>query len=194
MPPPHGLSRGNRFLSRTSTLTPRRARVEAARAPAGPPPTTTTSAPGVTLAREPVLGDLSPRRPPDAFVALDESDQLAQTQKARWMSDHLRMAREIEEPTPFVRAAELVAPDSVHDVRALQGPRHEGRMEEPVGRVVERPLHGQLDDRRAGVNIRKDVVHHVAGVDHAVLANQVEGDGRQIPGRGAIARWLHAQH
>src|SRR2546428_184390 len=48
MPPPHGLSRGNRFLSRSSVDTPRAASVIAAMAPAGPPPPTTTSAPGLT--------------------------------------------------------------------------------------------------------------------------------------------------
>src|SRR5262245_30920272 len=194
MPPPQGLSRGKRFLSRTRTLMPRRASAEAAMAPAGPPPTTRTSALGVTLAGQPVLGHLSPLRPPDALVVLDEADELTETQEARRMPDHLGMAGEVEEPTPLVCAEELVAPDSVDHLRALQGPRHEGGMEEPVGRVVERPLHGQLDDRRARMDVWEDVVHEVAGVDHAVLAHQVEGDGGQIPGRRAVAGGLQAEH
>src|SRR5262245_16151439 len=122
MPPPQGLSRGKRFLSRTRTLRPRRASAEAASAPAGPPPTTIASALGVTLAAVPVLADLSSRRPPDSLVALDEADELAQAQQARRMADHLGMAGEVEEPAPFVGAEELVAPDPVDDFGTLQRP------------------------------------------------------------------------
>src|SRR5262245_32775793 len=147
MPPPHGLSRGKRFLSRTSTLTPRRARVDAASAPAGPPPTTTTSALRVTLAGEPVRGDVSSRRPPDSVVALDEADELPEAQESRRVPDHLRMTGQVEETAPLVGPEELVAPDAVDDLRALQGAGHESRVEQPVGSVVESPLDGQLDDR-----------------------------------------------
>src|SRR5215510_12628542 len=44
MPPPHGLSRGKTFLSSSTVETPIVASVRPAIEPAGPPPTTRTSA------------------------------------------------------------------------------------------------------------------------------------------------------
>src|SRR6266849_921975 len=49
MPPPHGLSRGNSFLSRRTVETPRATSVMPAIEPAGPPPTTMTSASYVVI-------------------------------------------------------------------------------------------------------------------------------------------------
>ena len=111
------------------------------------------------------------------------------------MADHLRMAREVEEPAPLVEAAELVAPDPEDHLRALHGPGRQPRVHQEVGRVVEDPLHGQLHDRRlAGVEVREDVIHEVRGVDHAVLPDEVERDGRQLPGGSAVPPRLHAEH
>src|SRR5712691_6307955 len=49
MPPPHGLSRGNVFLSSNSVDTPQATSVMPAIEPAGPPPTTMTSASRVVI-------------------------------------------------------------------------------------------------------------------------------------------------
>src|SRR5436309_2840128 len=86
MPPPHGLSRGNRFLSRSSVDTPRVASVIAAIAPAGPPPTTMTSAACLTAC--------SPRAPRHAPGApLHGNHSRAQTSTMRSMPEFLPFVR-----------------------------------------------------------------------------------------------------
>src|SRR5207244_1935002 len=144
---------------------------------------------------QPVIGHLTRCRPPDPAVAFHQADQPTQHEEPRRVADHLRMAREVEEPAPLVEAAELVAPDPEDHLRALHGPGRQPRVHQEVGRVVEDPLHGQLHDRRlAGVEVREDVIHEVRGVDHAVLPDEVERDGRQLPGGSAVPPRLHAEH
>ena len=131
--------------------------------------------------------DLSERGDPHPRGVAHVVHQLAQAGQPRRPADDLGVEGEVRHPARLGDALELGQPALQHRSRRLHRPlpgEHE------VGRVVEHPRHRDLHDPTAVhrlVQVRGEPIHHVRRVGEAVLDQQGNGGGGQLPGGRAVA-------
>src|SRR5213594_2351867 len=109
MPPPHGLSRGKTFLSRRTVETPSFASVRPAMEPAGPPPTTRTSASYV------VIWEVTPET------------YRVETPKGQEAPGHATARRLLPFVTPIACSTAALAPTRDHGSGRTRREKDEGR-------------------------------------------------------------------